>query len=51
MDNVIRLLPPLILKREEAELLLATLVPLITGFLARAARAAGRRPDGLAAPA
>ena len=34
-DNVIRLLPPLILKREEAELLLATLAPLITEFLAK----------------
>ena len=35
MDNVVRLVPPLVMKREEAELLLATLVPLITGFLAR----------------
>jgi acetylornithine aminotransferase len=35
MDNVIRLLPPLTFKREEAELLLATLVPLITEFLDR----------------
>ena len=35
MDNVVRLLPPLVLTREEAELLLATLVPLIAGFLAR----------------
>ncbi len=34
-DNVIRLLPPLILRHEEAELLLATLVPLVTEFLAR----------------
>ncbi len=33
MDNVIRLLPPLVLKREEAELLLATLVPLVSRFL------------------
>ncbi|MDH3287155.1 MAG: aspartate aminotransferase family protein [Betaproteobacteria bacterium] len=35
VDNVIRLLPPLITKREEAELLLATLVPLVTAFLER----------------
>ena len=35
VDNVIRLLPPLIFKREEAELLLATLVPLVTEFLDR----------------
>jgi acetylornithine/N-succinyldiaminopimelate aminotransferase len=35
MDNVIRLLPPLIMKHEEAELLLATLVPLVTAFLER----------------
>lgn len=35
VDNVIRLLPPLIMKREEAELLLATLVPLLTAFLER----------------
>jgi len=35
VDNVIRLLPPLIFKREEAELLLATLAPLITEFLDR----------------
>ncbi|MBI1964841.1 MAG: aspartate aminotransferase family protein [Betaproteobacteria bacterium] len=34
-DNVIRLLPPLVLKREEAEHLLATLVPLIAAFLDR----------------
>ncbi len=33
VDNVIRLLPPLIMKREEAELLLATLVPLVAAFL------------------
>lgn len=33
VDNVIRLLPPLVMKREEAELLLATLVPLVTAFL------------------
>jgi acetylornithine aminotransferase len=35
VDNVIRLLPPLNFKREEAELLLATLVPLVTEFLHR----------------
>ncbi|MGH8661541.1 MAG: aspartate aminotransferase family protein [Burkholderiales bacterium] len=35
MDNVIRLLPPLNFKREEAELLLATLVPVVTAFLDR----------------
>jgi acetylornithine aminotransferase len=35
VDDVIRLLPPLTFKREEAELLLATLVPLITAFLDR----------------
>jgi len=35
-DNVIRLLPPLVIKREEAELLVATLGPLITDFLAKA---------------
>jgi acetylornithine/N-succinyldiaminopimelate aminotransferase len=35
VDNVIRLLPPLIMKREEAELLLATLVPLVAAFLDR----------------
>ncbi|HEX9672952.1 MAG TPA: aspartate aminotransferase family protein [Burkholderiales bacterium] len=35
VDNVVRLLPPLVFRREEAELLLATLVPLITEFLDR----------------
>lgn len=35
VDNVIRLLPPLTFKREEAELLLSTLVPLVTEFLDR----------------
>jgi acetylornithine/N-succinyldiaminopimelate aminotransferase len=34
-DNVIRLLPPLTLKRDEAEQLIATLAPLVTEFLAR----------------
>ena len=33
VDNVVRLLPPLVMKREEAELLLATLVPLIVAHL------------------
>jgi len=35
VDNVVRLLPPLIMKREEAELLLETLVPLVAAFLDR----------------
>ena len=35
MDNVIRLLPPLVFRQEEAGLLLETLVPLITRFLDR----------------
>jgi acetylornithine aminotransferase len=35
MDNVIRLLPPLVFRTEEAGLLLATLVPLIRQFLDR----------------
>jgi acetylornithine/N-succinyldiaminopimelate aminotransferase len=35
VDNVIRLLPPLNFKTEEAGLLLATLVPLVTQFLDR----------------
>jgi len=35
VDNVIRLLPPLNFKREEAELQLATLAPLVTEFLDR----------------
>jgi len=35
VDNVIRLLPPLVFRQEEAGLLLATLVPLITQFLDR----------------
>ena len=33
MDTVVRLLPPLVIRREEAELVLATLVPLISRFL------------------
>jgi acetylornithine/N-succinyldiaminopimelate aminotransferase len=33
-DNVIRLLPPLIIKRDEAQQLITTLTPLITDFLA-----------------
>ncbi len=33
VDNVVRLLPPLVMSREEAELLVATLAPLIAGFL------------------
>jgi acetylornithine aminotransferase len=35
MDNVVRLLPALVMRREEAEALLAILVPLISGFLER----------------
>jgi acetylornithine aminotransferase len=35
MDNVIRLMPPLVFKVEEAGLLLETLVPLVTEFLDR----------------
>ncbi len=35
VDNVIRLLPPLIFRQEEAGLLLETLVPLVTRFLDR----------------
>ena len=35
MDNVIRLLPPLVFRQEEAGLLLETLVPLVIQFLGR----------------
>jgi acetylornithine aminotransferase len=35
VDNVIRLMPPLVFRMEEAGLLLATLVPLVTEFLDR----------------
>ena len=35
VDNVIRLLPPLVFSQEEAGQLLATLVPLVTQFLDR----------------
>jgi acetylornithine aminotransferase len=35
VDHVIRLVPPLVIKREEAEQLLATLVPLVSAFLDR----------------
>jgi acetylornithine aminotransferase len=35
VDNVVRLLPPLVFRMEEAGLLLATLVPLVTDFLNR----------------
>jgi acetylornithine aminotransferase len=34
-DNVIRLLPPLVIKREEAAQIVAILSPLIADFLAR----------------
>jgi len=37
-DNVVRLLPPLNFSREEADLVLDTLTPLICGFLAAALR-------------
>jgi hypothetical protein len=45
---VIRLLPPLVMSREEAELLLATLVPLVTAFLEkqRASQAAAQAALG-----
>jgi acetylornithine aminotransferase len=48
VDNVIRLLPPLVMSREEAELLLATLVPLVTAFLEkqRASQAAAQAALG-----
>lgn len=40
-DSVVRMLPPLILNREQAELIVATLAPIIREFLSRAhARAA-----------
>jgi acetylornithine/N-succinyldiaminopimelate aminotransferase len=39
VDNVIRLLPPLIFRMEEAGLLLSTLAPLVTQFLDRQAAA------------
>lgn len=35
VDNVIRLLPPLVMKREEAELLISTLIPLVIAHLER----------------
>ncbi|MBI2224540.1 MAG: aspartate aminotransferase family protein [Betaproteobacteria bacterium] len=38
-DNVVRLLPPLTIKRDEAELLVEMLAPLITDFLARSSAA------------
>ncbi|HEV7821500.1 MAG TPA: aminotransferase class III-fold pyridoxal phosphate-dependent enzyme, partial [Burkholderiales bacterium] len=38
-DNVIRLLPPLVMKREEASQLVAILSPLIADFLARSSQA------------
>ena len=38
-DNVVRLLPPLTIKRDEAELLVEMLAPLITDFLARSGAA------------
>ncbi|HEX3169773.1 MAG TPA: hypothetical protein VHQ88_04295, partial [Burkholderiales bacterium] len=38
-DNVIRLLPPLVIKREEAAQIVAILSPLIADFLARSSDA------------
>ncbi|MGZ8254987.1 MAG: aminotransferase class III-fold pyridoxal phosphate-dependent enzyme, partial [Burkholderiaceae bacterium] len=39
-DNVIRLLPPLVLSRAEADLIVERLAPLVTRFLAAPAKAA-----------
>jgi acetylornithine/N-succinyldiaminopimelate aminotransferase len=45
VDNVVRLMPPLVFKIEEAGLLLSALVPLITEFLDRqSARQAAAQP-------
>ena len=43
MDNVIRLLPPLVMKEAEARQVLAILVPLVHGFLAQAPSAVAAR--------
>jgi acetylornithine aminotransferase len=43
MDNVVRLLPPLVMREAEARQVLAVLVPLVREFLAR--------PDAVAARA
>jgi len=39
-DTVVRLLPPLVIREEEAKQLVAILVPLVKTFLAEAAAAA-----------
>jgi acetylornithine aminotransferase len=39
-DNVIRLLPPLVITQAEADLIVARLAPLVTRFLSAPARAA-----------
>ena len=45
VENVVRLMPPLVFKIEEAGLLLSALVPLITEFLDRqSARQAAAQP-------
>jgi acetylornithine aminotransferase len=43
MDNVIRLLPPLVMNEAEARQVLAILVPLVRAFLAQAPSAAAAR--------
>jgi acetylornithine aminotransferase len=43
MDNVIRLLPPLIMNEDEARQVLSILVPLVRSFLAQAPAAAAAR--------
>ena len=43
MDNVIRLLPPLIMKETEARAVLSILLPLVRDFLARAPAAVAAR--------
>jgi len=43
MDNVIRLLPPLIMNEGEARQVLAILVPLVRSFLAQAPTAVSAR--------
>ncbi len=50
VDNVIRLLPPLVFRQEEAGLLLETLVPLVIRVPRPSQRAAGSRTDGLSLP-
>ena len=43
MDNVVRLLPPLVMKEPEARQVLAILLPLVRGFLAEASSAVAAR--------